>query len=84
MQNSRTEPWLLFVTTLAKAQFIVAEVMQRFFGTLAENCTRFTQFKEGLAAASERCGLDMNAALTEPGRLSPQGFLRLFTLAFGK
>ena len=84
LQNPRQEPWLLFVTTLAKPDTIAKEVMQKFFDALAKNCAEIANFKEILGVTCEKCGLDMEASLGKPDSLLSPGFIRFFTLAFGK
>ncbi|MFN0050846.1 MAG: PP_RS20740 family protein [Planctomycetales bacterium] len=84
LQNSRTEPWLLFLTTMAKYEFIGAEVLSDFFKTIKDNCDSFARFKNHLTTACEKFCFDLDPSLDNPRSLGAPAFLRLFTLAFGK
>jgi hypothetical protein len=84
LQNPRVEPWLLFLTTMAKHEFIKPDVLDGFFKTIKDNCDSVAEFKEHLTKACGKCGVDLNPSLEDPKTLSAAGFLRLFTLAFGK
>jgi len=83
-QALRQQPWLLFVTTTAKASEIAADVITRFFSTVTSNCESVAMFKAELASAAERCGLPLDISLSHPAALEQSAFLRFFTLAFGK
>jgi hypothetical protein len=84
LQNPRTEPWLLFLTTMAKHEFIKPDVLTSFFKTIKDNCDSVAEFKDRLTAACGKYGVDLGLSLDDPKTLSAAGFLRLFTLAFGK
>src|ERR1700730_751733 len=84
LQNPRQEPWLLFVTTLAKPDTIAKEVLEKFFNALTKNCAEIADFRARLGAACGKCGLDMEASLAKPDDQLSAGFIRFFTLAFGK
>lgn len=84
LQNPRTEPWLLFLTTMAKHEFIKTDVLTAFFKTIKDNCDSVDKFKDHLTAACGKCGIDLGLSLDDPKILTAPGFLRLFTLAFGK
>lgn len=83
-QNPRREPWLLFLTTLAKHDTVKPEVLTAFFKTIQDNCNAVADFQTQLTAACVRCGVDLAPSLQDPTQLASTNFLRLFTLAFGK
>ena len=83
-QAMRQHPWLLFITTTAIASHIAAVVITKFFSTVNSNCERDARFKDELASAVVRDGLPLGVSLSNPAALAQPGFLRLFTLAFGK
>lgn len=83
-QVQRSEPWLLFVTTTAKAEDIDSEIVRRFFSEVIKNCESMTDFKKELVDVAAKLGLSAEESLTNPASLPQDGFLRFFTLAFGK
>lgn len=83
-QAQRQQPWLLYVTTAAKASDIAQDVITKFFQTVSSNCDRVERFRELLVAIAERDSLSLDESLRMPASLAQPWFLRLFTLAFGK
>lgn len=83
-QIQRPLPWLLFVTTAAKAEDISPEVIAKFFAIIQANCKRDAGFQKLLAERSLKLQVVAEKCLEDPAKLPPDGFLRYFTLAFGK
>jgi hypothetical protein len=84
-QVQRPLPWLLFVTTTAKAEHIAADVITKFFSMVTKNCEKVAAFN-GLFTeiAAKNLGMSAPECLKNPAGLHQDGFLRFFTLAFGK
>ncbi len=83
-QIQRNEPWLLFVTTAAKAEDIETEVITKFFSAVTTNCDTVTAFKKELVEVAARFSISAEESLLNPATMKQDGFLRFFTLAFGK
>ncbi len=83
-QTSRQQPWLLFVTTAAICSQITEQVIQKFFSNISGNCEQVASFREELASATERHGLSVDDSISAPAALDQTGFVRFFSLAFGK
>ena len=83
-QVQRGEPWLLFVTTAAKAEDIEKEVITKFFSVVTKNCDTLAPFKKELSDVAARFGISAEESLQNPAAMNQDGFLRFFTLAFGK
>lgn len=83
-QAAREQPWLLFVTTAAICSHIADEVVQKFFSSITSNCERVASFQEELASAAGRHGLTVEQLTEDPAALDQMGFVRFFSLAFGK
>jgi len=83
-QVQRNDPWLLFVTTTAKADDIEHAVITKFFSTVITNCDTVTEFKDELINVAAKIGISAEESLENPTGLQQDGFLRFFTLAFGK
>jgi hypothetical protein len=75
---------LLFITTTAIPSHIADVVITKFFSAVNSNCEKVARFKDELASAVARHGLPLDVSLSNPAALAQPGFLRLFTLAFGK
>lgn len=83
-QAAQENPWLLFVTTTAICSQIADEVVQKFFSTITSNCERVASFQNNLASAATKHGLTVEQATQKPCDLDQMGFVKFFSLAFGK
>jgi hypothetical protein len=84
-QVERTNPWLLFVTTIAKPNEIADDILAKFFMAVSANCEKLANFDQKLSdITTKRFGASAKEVLRKPGELPQDGFLRMFTLSFGK
>lgn len=85
VQCQRKEPWLLFLTTTAKASDIGEEILAKFLGVISSNCRDHQDFLDALDAAAKRCGIvDWQHHIKQPGSAPQDCFVCLFSLALGK
>jgi hypothetical protein len=79
-----SHPWLLFVTTRVAPDRVEARNLSAFIQAISDNIDRSPDFERGTANLLREEGDALRAALAEPMALTPDRFVSLFCLGFGK